>query len=368
MKFADIPGLEEEKRLLKQAVANNHVSHGQLFFGKVGSGNLALALAFATYLNCESRDNDDACGRCASCIKMSRLVHPDVSFVFPVVSTKKFSGKDAVSSNYLPVWRNWVLKNPYASLNDWYNELDAENKQGNISKEESRNIIKALTLKSFESEYKVMMIWLPELMHSSAANGILKILEEPPEKTIFILVTCDYEKLLTTILSRTQLFKIKAFSEDDISEILVNSFSVGPDVAQKTAQMSEGSVSQALSLVFEQDLSNESLFAEWMRACWRRDFTELTKLTDTFHTIKKANQQSLFSQGLHLIQRGVLANHGIVKDEVVFSRKFVEALDFDKIERISQMLSKAGYHLERNANTKILFLSLSLNISEVLAS
>ena len=211
MRFSDIIGLEDTKQQLIAAVKSNHVAHAQLFFGSEGSANLALALAFATYINCTNQSDSDSCGTCASCTKIDKLVHPDVQFIFPVSSTKKVTGKSVVSSSYMNEWRSFILNNPYSGIEQWSASYGAENKQSNISKEESRNIIKNLSLKAFEAEYKIMLIWLPEFMHPSAANGILKILEEPPKKTIFLLVTNDYEKLLTTILSRCQFLRFDLF-------------------------------------------------------------------------------------------------------------------------------------------------------------
>ncbi len=369
MRFAEIPGLQEEKSLLINAVKNNHVAHAQLFFGAEGTGNLALALAFISYLNCLNRQERDSCGECSNCTKIDKLVHPDINFVFPVVSTKKFSGKDAVSSNHLPSWREQILSNPYTSLNDWYEKLDAENKQGNISKEESRHIVKALSLKAFEAEYKVMLIWLPELMHVTAANGILKILEEPPNKTIFLLVSNDYEKLLSTILSRTQLFKIKPFLDDELTTILSGLNMTHSDHGQ-AIRLASGSVSKAIQIIQNKEHESEANFINWMRSCWKNDFSHLVALADEFAGSSKVKQKSLLNQGLNVLQSGLKTVFGGNDDEseLSFADKFVKALNLNSMEQISQALNEALYHLERNANPKILFLSLSMDIGSLLKS
>ncbi|MCZ6899247.1 MAG: DNA polymerase III subunit delta, partial [Bacteroidetes bacterium] len=196
MRFADIPGLDEIKGNLIKCVLSNKIPHAQLLQGHEGSGNLVLSLAYASYLNCLNRTENDSCGECAACSKIDKLIHPDLHLVFPVSPNAKFTGKDVISANYLNEWRSFILKNPYQNLNDWNNYYGADNKQGNISKEESRQIIKNLSLMAFEGQFKVMLIWLPEWMHPSAANSILKILEEPPDRTLFLMVSHQADNLL----------------------------------------------------------------------------------------------------------------------------------------------------------------------------
>ena len=188
MTFADIPNQLAVKQLLRQSVQRNHVAHAQLFRGSEGGAALALALAYAQYLNCEGRaaEADDSCGTCPACFKTAKLAHPDLNFIVPVTTTKAVS-KDAVSQKFMADWRAFVLDNPYQGLNDWLQRIGAENKQGNISKEEAGQILKLVSLKAFEARYKIVIIWQPELMHPAAANAVLKLLEEPPPATIFCL-------------------------------------------------------------------------------------------------------------------------------------------------------------------------------------
>src|SRR5210317_1449692 len=204
MKLSEIPGLNSIKEKLLRTIESGKVAHAQMFSGPEGSANMALALAYATLLNCTDKTNRDACGECPSCQKINKFIHPDLHFVFPVSAAKNKTGKDVISDSFIAEWRSFLAQNPYGGAMEWSQEFGGENKQLNISREESRNILKKLTLKSFEGEYKVMLIWLAEYMHPAAANALLKLLEEPPEKTVFLLVTYDSEQIIGTILSRVQ--------------------------------------------------------------------------------------------------------------------------------------------------------------------
>ncbi|WP_422360769.1 ATP-binding protein [Reichenbachiella sp.] len=374
MRFADIPGLSEAKQQLIHAIKGNHVAHAQLFYGQEGSANLALALAYATYINCKNPSDTDSCGTCDSCTKMDKLVHPDLQFVYPVSSTKSVTGKNVVSSSYLKEWRAFLSANKYGSLVDWSEHYGAENKQANISKEESRNIIKSLTLKSFEAEYKVMIIWLPEYMNVSAANGILKILEEPAEKTLFLLVTCEYERLLTTILSRCQLFKVPAFSDEELEQYLINKKGVEAGKAKKIAALAEGSLQAAVENIDSTEDDAHVMFRDWMRQCWVKDFTSLNSTNDSFNKLSKTAQKLFLQYALNMMRQAVVSEYLVDEKEKLndsekdFAVKFGKALTTQKLEKISEEFSKAHYHLERNANVKILFLDLSLTVGRIMTA
>ncbi len=372
MRFASVPGLAETKRLLIQAVKTNHVAHAQLFYGKEGTANLAMALAYATYLNCQNPSDQDSCGECASCQKMDKLIHPDMQFVFPVSATKNIKGKDVVSASYLAEWRSYLLANPYGNLEDWSTSYGAENKQANISKEESRNIIKGMTLTSFESGYKVLLIWLPEYMHPSAANGILKILEEPPKKTVFLMVSVNYERLLTTILSRCQLVKIPAFSTEEVSEYLIQNHSLTAEKAQTIAGLSEGSIKQAIEHLDDTEQESHDIFRQWMRICWTKDFIALNGIVEAFFKMSKTAQKLFLTYALNMMRHALVCeylvdeNLKLNQEEQGFVAKFGNALETNSIEVISKAMSEAHYHLERNANPRILFWDLSLTIGRAM--
>lgn len=374
MRFSEIPGLQESKKQLVSAVQNNHVAHAQLFYGHQGSANLALALAFATYLNCKDRDEDDSCGACPSCQKMDKLIHPDLQFVYPVSGTKNIKGKDVVSASYLKEWREYFLSQPYGGIEDWSTFYGAENKQANISKEESRNIIKGMTLTAFEAEFKVLVIWLPEFMHPAAANGILKILEEPPKNTIFLMVTCDYEKLLTTILSRCQLFKVPSFNESEIAEELVNRHGIEADRARTLSLLAEGSIKKAVEGTNASEDDSHGLFRDWMRQCWTKDFIELNRTVDSFFKMSKTAQKLFLLYALNMMRHALVCEYMVDEnlklstEEQGFVTNFGKALNSQKIEYITNEIGKAHYHLERNANVKILFLDLSLRVGKAMTA
>jgi len=371
MLFSNIRGLEDVKSRLIQAATNDQVAHAQLFLGKPGSPNLAMALAYATYLNCENKTPEGACGSCPSCVKNSKFVHPDVHFVFPVSSTKKITGKDVVSNSFLKEWREFLIENPFGDLNAWSGHYGGEDKQVNISKEESRQIIKNLSLKAFEGKFKIMVIWLPEYMHPSAANGILKILEEPPESTIFLLVSNDSERLLTTILSRTQIVTIPMFSDEDIKSMLTADHGVEANKADEVAHLADGDISKALRLLNNLEDDNQKIFADWMRDCFKRDFTSMVQRADAYHGMNKVAQKSLLQYTLNILRetlvyvpaRDIARTAGSIS---AFIENFSKVMDSNKIERISQLVNDAYYHIERNASPKMIFLDLSLQIARII--
>lgn len=374
MRFSDIPGLAASKEQLIHAIKSNHVAHAQLFYGKEGSANLAMALAYAAYINCADPSDTDSCGTCSSCTKIDKLVHPDLQFVYPVSSTKSITGKQVVSTSFIKEWRTYLSSNKYGGLQDWSNHYGAENKQGNISKEESRNIIRSLALKAFEAEYKILIIWLPENMHASAANGILKILEEPRPKTVFLLVTCDYEKLLTTILSRCQLFKVPLFSEEEISGYLIDQKAISPDKAKKLAALADGSIKTALDNVDDTEDDAHAMFRDWMRQCWIKDFTALHQSNEAFNKLGKTAQKLFIQYAMNMMRHALVSSYledeklKLNEEEQGFVTKFGKALDSQKLELISLAFNTAHYHLERNANVKILFLDLSLSVGRIMTS
>lgn len=374
MLFSDIEGLHEIKRHLINSVVNNHIAHAQLFVGPEGSANLAMAWAFAAYLNCENRQESDACGSCSSCVKINKLIHPDLHFVYPVSATKNTSGKDLVSTTFINDWRAFLKEQPYGLLSDWSNAYGGENKQGNISKAESRHIIKNLSLKAFEGRYKIMIIWMPEYMHPTAANGILKVLEEPPEKTIFLLVAHDMEKLLITILSRTQKVVIPSFSDDEVESYLKNRHGLDSPRARQIVHMADGNINEALRLLNEAEDDTHKMFRDWMRFCFTRDFTKMVEWAENYQKMNKISQKSLLMYGLTMMRETLIANYSpgnlqrLQGEELEFVKNFSKVIDADKLEKISDNLNVAYYHLERNANPKILFADLSLLIAGVIRS
>ena len=371
MQFSEIHGLHKIKSQLIKAVQNDQIAHAQLFLGKMGSPNLAMALAYATFLNCENSTEEGSCGQCPSCLKNQKYIHPDVHFVFPVSSTKKITGKDVVSTSFLKEWRTFLIENPFGDLEKWAAYYGGEDKQVNISKEESRQIIKNLSLKAFEGNYKIMIVWLPEYMHPSAANGILKILEEPPANTIFLLVSNDSEKLLTTILSRTQIVTIPRFADEDISSMLATDHGLATEKANEVAHLSDGDINKALRLLQNLEDNNQDLFANWMRDCFKRDFASLVQMAENYHAMNKVAQKSLLQYALNIIRESIIfqsapeinRTNGNLQN---FIDNFSKVMTTTKAEHMAKQLNDAHYYLERNGSAKMIFLDLSLQIARII--
>jgi DNA polymerase-3 subunit delta' len=373
MLFSQIAGMVETKERLINAVKNNHVAHAQLFAGSDGGPNLALALAFATYINCEDKKESDSCGLCYSCIKYNKLIHPDLHFIFPVSTTKSVT-KDPLSINFLKDWRNFVIAHPYADVNTWGSFIGAENKQLSISVEEARNIIKTISLKSFEAEYKVLILWLPEMMNPSGSNAILKILEEPPVKTIFLLVTNHSEKIITTIISRTQRVSIRAFRDQEIMNELITNFKVEEKKAFRLAYLANGNMMEGLRILEEAEDNSHELFRNWMRSCYKKNnLPDLISFLDDIQKLGREGQKSLLLYGLNIMRECLVFKYSrelsrTEKEEYAFVEKFSQAITENKASEISKNLNDSYYHIERNGSAKIIFLDTSLKISKILKS
>jgi DNA polymerase III subunit delta' len=378
VQFKEIPGLHDIKTALLQSVKRSHVAHSQLFYGPEGGAQLAMAVAYATYINCENRSETDACGQCASCHKMDKLIHPDFHQIFPVISASKEKGADAEKQNnsvegFMPLWRKFLLENPYQDLAAWHKHIGADkNKQAIIPVAEARKIIQKVSLKAYEAEYKILVIWKPELMNIESANAILKVLEEPPAKTLFLMVCNDPNKLLPTILSRTIMINIPFFEDNDITEYLVDKNLTENVRAKQVAYLAEGSLSKAIEILSETDDDVHEIFAEWMRACFKPDIPSLVKMADQFNVMTKTTQKQILEYGLTLFRDIFLWINGGDKlirlegAELQFVERFGKVVNPEGIEFITNEISETHYHLERNASAKILFLDLSLRIARII--
>ena len=373
MFFKDIIGQEEVKKRLIQSVRDNRISHAQLFLGPEGSGNLALALAYAQYILCSSKTDNDSCGQCPSCLKASKFIHPDLHFTFPIV-VKKSDGKN-ICSDYLPEWRETLLGNPYMSLFHWLSTIDEDkNKQGNIPIAECHSIIKKLNLKSFESEYRILVMWRPEFL-GKEGNALLKILEEPTAGTLFLLVAEKPDQIINTVLSRTQLIKIKKLSDREVTESLITNETLPAQTAEQIAAMSDGNYYEALQLASEEKENNfEKDFLEWMRRCYaiKKSFKEQFSWVEEFARIGKEKQKAFLDYGLHIVRQCLMVNYApeqlirMNAKERESYKKFVQFIHLDNGEELMKALSDASYNIERNANIKILFMDLSFKINSLL--
>jgi DNA polymerase-3 subunit delta' len=370
MRFQDIPGLSTTKKQLSQAVLTQHIAHAQLFHGPNGGAQLAMALAFTSFLFCTDKQGDDACGQCPSCQKIHRGVHPDLVFMFPTVTTKKV--KEAESDVFLPEWRKFLIESPYRTLPDWLAAMGAEgNKQGNIPVEETRKLIPKISLKPFEAPFKVVLIWHPESLNLSSGNALLKTLEEPPKSTLFLLVCSDAQKLLTTILSRTQRVAIQAVDEEELVDFLINKEGIDADRAQNLAFSAEGNIAWALEKANTENLSTSTWFADWMRAIYSKNLSKLASLADQFDGLPKEEQKGLLEYALHIFRQclyQIADAPGLIKaleKEKAFIANFSKTLHREAIGLISEKLSEAHYHLERNGRAKMIHLDLSLQIIRI---
>jgi DNA polymerase-3 subunit delta' len=371
MMFANIPGLTDVKKLLVDAAKSSHIAHAQLFVGADGALNLPLALAYATYLHCENR-GDDACGTCRACTKNAKFIHPDTHFVFPLSNVKGDKDEDRFKADILKSWRAFLIEQPYGNLNDWTNYYGGEDKQALISREESREIIKSLSLKPFESPHKVMIIWQPELMHPSAANGILKILEEPPPHTYFILITNSAERLLPTIISRTQIVTVPLLHDEEVTSILHQKNGVEISRAEKISQLAEGNLNFALKLIENEEDDNAQRFTEWMRACFKKNYLTLVTMAEDYHALDKLSQKNMMTYSVNIFRETLLNLSGATAinrtrgEELKFVQDFSKVMDVQKIEKSFKLINDATYHLERNGSAKMIFLDLSLKLSQTI--
>lgn len=372
MKFSSIPGLREVKNKLTSSVQNNHIAHALLFAGKPGALSLPLALAFANYLHCQNKNDNDACGVCAACSKSLKYVHPDTHFVFPLGNIKGDKDEERFKSEILKSWRSFLIEQPFGNLANWISFYGGEDKQALIAREESREIIRSLALKPFESTNKVMIIWLPELMHPSAANGILKILEEPPSHTFFLLVTNGTEQLLPTILSRTQIVHVPLLSDEDIDLYLQKNYSF--DVAKRSeiVQVAEGDLNFAIQLTSTEEEHHQTRFIDWMRTCFKKDYAKLLGMADEFHEMDKLGQRNLLHYGLSMMRESLLqiseakSLSRVKGPEEKFIQDFGKVITLPKIEIANRLINQASYHLDRNGSAKMIFMDLSLQLSKTI--
>ncbi|WP_115460760.1 DNA polymerase III subunit [Winogradskyella aurantiaca] len=374
MEFSEVLGHEHIKSYLKKGVDTGRIAHAQLFVGPEGSGTLPMALAYASYLLKASARSTES-----HQLMMENFTHPDMHFAFPVTTTSKVS-KHPVSNHYLTEWRELLKTQPYGNLFDWYKLLGVENKQGLISVNEAHEIVKSLALKSFEGGYKVMIIWMPEKMNNECANKLLKLIEEPPSQTLFVLVAEDEEQLIDTIRSRCQIIHFPPLSENDIVEGLVRDYDVDSNVAQKIAHQSEGNYNKACDLVYRdsEDLQFEKWFVIWVRSAFKAKgnksaIHDLITWSEEIAKTGRETQKQFLLFCLSYFRQALLLNYKAT--ELVYMEPQVENFKLEKfapfvhnsnIMEITDELEKAVYHIERNGNSKIILTDLSIKLTRLL--
>jgi DNA polymerase-3 subunit delta' len=374
MNFAQIPGQTEIKAKLIRSVREERVSHAQLFAGPEGCGGMALALAYATFISCENRNGNDSCGTCKSCVKYGKMIHPDLHFVFPVIKGKKAT--DPVSDNYIEEWREFVGKSPYFTINDWFDSIEVGNAQGMIFASEASEIIKKLSLKTFESDFKIMIIWLPEKMHQATSNKLLKMIEEPPDKTLFLLVSEEPDKVIPTILSRCQLVKIPPFSIDDIEKYITSRFGLAPEKVSDISRVSNGSIIRAVELCEKEDssLANLEYFKILMRHAWKRDIISIINWSEEMASTGREYQKSFITFSLRLLRENLMLSLDQLRNKLVFlageeeafSDKFHPFINQSNIYPLTEEFNLVYSHIEANGNAKIIFLDLALKVTRLI--
>ncbi|MEI7523498.1 MAG: DNA polymerase III subunit [Mariniphaga sp.] len=372
MQFKDVIGQESTKQKLIQAVAEDRIPHAQLLVGPQGNGKLALAVAFAQYINCTHKIGNDSCGECSSCRKYSKLIHPDLHFTLPVIKTSAID--KPTSSDYMTKWRSYFLENPYPQYEKWMQLIADENKQGAIYVDEARDLIRKLNQKSYEAEYKVSIIWLPETMNITCANKILKILEEPPEKTLFILISEAEEKLLTTIRSRCQFIRIPKISDNDL-QVALAPMAASTDTNPATiARLSRGNYFLAMELMQSDEMRRFNLlqFISLMRNGYGRKLAEILSWSEEMATIGRVRQMSLLKYCGELLRENFLHNLKepdlIYMDdqELEFSKKFSPFINEKNVMLLFREFESAYTDISSNGNGRLVFTDLGLKVSKLI--
>lgn len=398
MLFKDVIGQEEVKQQLIEMVQHNRLSHALLFLGKEGSGALSMAMAFAQYVSLLPDRNqsqevslfgeqveiklpstpneaDDWMQKQASFSKAEQLVHPDIHFSYPVIKKTTRSDEKPISTDWIAEWREFIRQLPYGNIYDWLQFIGAENKQGNITASECNDILRKLNLKSFESGYKILILWMPEYL-GKEGNKLLKMIEEPPADTLFILVAENEGEILSTILSRCQLVKIPALEPNDIEQHLLSKKACTPEQAKQIANASDGNYREALNLMQHADEDFHGLLRDWLNATLKNQTIAQVKLIEEIARMGRERQKQFLKHFTHLIEQAVRMQiaddslkekllNGMSSGEEDFVLRLNKAMSLEQKEAIAEELDKASYYIERNANAKILFHALTIKIFHI---
>ena len=398
MQFKGVIGQQPVKEQLVQMVQQNRLSHALLFLGKEGSGALSLAIAFAQYIVCTSAKEaekrsapglfgeepaestllsipNDSCGVCPACIKADKLIHPDIHFSYPVVTKK--TGEKPVSTDYISEWREFVCGYPYGNIYDWLQFIGAENKQGNITAQECNEINHKLSLKAFESQYKILIMWMPEFL-GKEGNKLLKLIEEPPPDTLFIFVAEDESNILPTILSRTQLVKIPALTDAEIEEALITRGQVENNKARQIAGVCAGNYRESLQMLQHAEEDWQSLVRDWLNAIAKNNTVSQIKWIDEIARLGREKQKQFLRYFIHLLEQAVRVR--LIEDSTSLNNPLTNMPEKEKdfairLNRLCHLsaqqaiiteLDKATYYIERNAHAKMLFHALTIRLYHII--
>ncbi|XLS29252.1 ATP-binding protein [Flavobacteriaceae bacterium M23B6Z8] len=378
MLFSEILGQNYIKKHLTSSVDNGRIPHAQLFVGAEGTGTLAMAIAYSQYILCQNKDNDNTGGNSACNLKFEHLSHPDLHFAFPVATNHKIKSHP-VSANFLEEWRQFVKEQPYGNLFDWHRLIGIEKKQGQIGVDEAQDIVKSLSLKSYEGGYKVMIIWMADKLNISASNKLLKLIEEPPSKTLFILIAEDEEQIIQTIRSRCQVLHFPPLADADIKKGLLQKGAT-ESIAQKIAHQSNGNFNKALDVYFKdsEDHIFEKWFILWVRSAFKAKgnktaIHDLINWSEQLAASGRETQKQFLHYCLEIFRQALLFNYQ--SPELVYSEfqdagfkldKFAPFIHGNNILSITKEIEDAMYHVERNGNAKIIFTDLSIKLTRLL--
>lgn len=379
MLFSEILGQEHIKSHLTKSADAGRVPHAQLFVGPEGSGTLPMAIAYAQYLLCQNKNSENTDGNGACNLKFQNLSHPDLHFAFPVTTNDKIK-KHPVSSHFMEEWRQLIHQQPYGNLFDWYKLLGVDNKQGQIGVDEAQDIVKSLSLKSYEGGYKIMLIWMAEKLNIAASNKLLKLIEEPPEKTIFLLIAEDEGQIIGTIRSRCQVLHFPPLSDVVISDALVKKYNIDEAAAHKISQQSNGNFNKACDLVYQdsEDILFENWFVLWVRTAFKAKgnksaVRELITWSEDIAKTGRETQKQFLHFCINYFRQALLLNYNASslvflepKSDSFKLEKFAPFVHDNNIIEITNELQDAIYHIERNGNSKIILTDLSIKLTRLL--
>ncbi|WP_142784497.1 DNA polymerase III subunit [Changchengzhania lutea] len=379
MLFEDILGQKHIKNHLTQSVDNGRISHAQLFVGPEGCGTLPMAIAYAQYILCNNTKGENNLGNTACNLKFKNLSHPDLHFAYPVTTSEK-AKKHPVSSHYIEDWRQLIEQQPYGNLFDLYKLLGVDNKQGQIGVDEAHDIVKALSLKAYEGGYKIMLVWMAEKMNRECANKLLKLIEEPPNKTVFILIAENEEQIISTIRSRCQVLHFPPLAEDVIEHGLIKKYGLESSIAKKIAHQSNGNYNKACDLVYQdsEDLQFETWFIFWIRSAFKAKgnkaaIHDLISWSEEIAKTGRETQKQFLHFCIDFFRQALLLNYNAsdlvyleTKTEKFKLENFAPFIHNNNILEINNELQDAIYHIERNGNSKIILTDLSIKLTRLL--
>ena len=369
MLFKDVIGQTEIKQHLLDIAHSGTIPHAQLFLSQPGAGGLALALAFTQYIICENKQAEDSCGTCPACVKAQKLVHPDIHFTYPIIA-KKPSPHPSLSTDYIQEWRKEIIKNAYINELEWLQAIDAENKQGNISSDEARNIIKGLNLTAFEANYKIHIIWMAEAL-SKEGNILLKLLEEPPANTVLILIAENQEEILPTILSRCQILKINRINDDAIATALLSK-GVPQSNTQHIAYLADGNFNEAIKLIDSETGANTRLLTQWLDYSINLKTGELLKWTEENAKLGRENLKSFLEYTTHIFRESLMLMHipnyipRLANEENNLALRINKFMNHEKLAKLLELINKKHYEIERNVNSKMVLMDMSLQMRKII--